>query len=147
MGATFTKLHWEILREDWEETLQLLQKVKYNATIANPYGDYPLHLACYSGKAPPEVIQHLIAAYPDAVTMKNKKGYDPLRLAEINYRSDDPNRARVLAMLRTYVDAKLCTKYCDETDTESIYSNSTHTPHSLFVGKWYGNNMVVDNVM
>jgi len=122
MGSTQTKLHWAVLLEDWEQTLRCLQKVKYNATIANRYGDYPLHLACYSGTAPPEVIQKLIKACPDAVRMKNKKGYDPLKLAEINYRRDDPNRKHVLAMLRTFVDAKLCAKYCDETDTESIQS-------------------------
>lgn len=140
MGSTQTKLHWAVLQGDWEKTLQCLQKVKYNATIANPYGDYPLHLACYSGKAPPEVIQKLIKACPDAVMMKNKKGYYPLKLAEINYRSDDPNRERVLAMLRTFVDAKLCAKYCDETDTEESIDSNSIPP--LFVGKWYGNNIV-----
>ena len=134
MGSTQTKLHWAVLQGDWEKTLQCLQKVKYNATIANPYGDYPLHLACYSGKAPPEVIQKLIKACPDAVMMKNKKGYYPLKLAEINYRSDDPNRERVLAMLRTFVDAKLCAKYCDETDTEESIDSNSIPP--LFVGKW-----------
>ncbi|KAL7496520.1 hypothetical protein ACHAWT_007032 [Skeletonema menzelii] len=140
MGSTQTKLHWAVLQGDWEKTLQCLQKVKYNATIANPYGDYPLHLACYSGKAPPEVIQKLIKACPDAVMMKNKKGYYPLKLAEINYRSDDPNRERVLAMLRTFVDAKLCAKYCDETDTEESIDSNSIPP--LFVGKWYGNNII-----
>ena len=117
MGLTQTKLHRAIIQGDWEETLQQLQKNKSNAMIVNPYGDYPIHLACYSANVPPCVIRKLISSCPEAVTMKNKNGHDPLRLAEINYRSNDPNRAKVLSMLHTFVDAQKCCDY--ETDTES----------------------------
>ena len=124
-----TKLHWAITRGDWKKTLEYMQQAQYNATIANPYGDYPIHLACYSGNAPPEVIQALIKAYPEAAGMRNKRGFHPLKLAEINYRRDDPNRVRVLAMLRTYVDAELCTQYCDETDYDSDSVRSFRISH------------------
>jgi hypothetical protein len=126
MGLTQTKLHRAVIQGDWVKTLRCLQKHKDYAMVANPYSDYPIHLACYGGKAPPYIIRELILACPDAVTMKNKKGYDPLQLAEINYRRDDPNRAQVLAMLHMTVDARLCTnKYDDETGTESSVQSIT----------------------
>jgi hypothetical protein len=120
MGLTQTKLHWAVIHGDWVKTLRYLQTDQDYAMIANPYGDYPIHLACYSGKAPAYIIRELIIACPDAVTLKNKKGYDPLQIAEINYRRDDPHRSQVLAILRMAGDAQLCTtKQYEETDTES----------------------------
>lgn len=63
-------------------------------------GDLPLHLACYEGQAPPEIIQALIDAYPESVRKSNKMGRDPLELAARNYRIGHPHRAAVLALLR-----------------------------------------------
>jgi len=85
---------------EWIHAIRRAEKAPYEATIANPYGDYPLHLACYSGVAPPELIRALIDAYPDALIKENKKGRDPLELAAKNYSFTDPNRAQVLALLR-----------------------------------------------
>ncbi|KAL7447102.1 hypothetical protein ACHAXM_011117 [Skeletonema potamos] len=104
MGLTQTKLHFAIIRGtiegEWIHAIRRVEKAPFEATIANPHGDYPLHLACYSGMAPPELIRALIDACPDAVTKENKKGRDPLELAAKNYRVIDPNRAQVLALLR-----------------------------------------------
>jgi hypothetical protein len=118
MGLNHSKLHSAILQEDWILALQQLQTYKYKAMIANRYGDYPIHLACYTGRAPPYVIRMLINAYPDAVIKKNKAGYDPSRIASKNYKISNPHREQVLAMLRTYIDDHLCSKYCEETDTD-----------------------------
>ena len=85
---------------EWIHAIRRAEKAPFEATISNPYGDYPLHLACYSGMAPPELIRALIDAYPDAILKENKKGCDPLELAAKNYRVIDPNRAQVLALLR-----------------------------------------------
>ncbi len=63
-------------------------------------GDLPLHLACYDGQAPPEIIRALIDAYPDSVRKENRMGRDPLELAARNYRIGHPHRAEVLALLR-----------------------------------------------
>lgn len=104
LGLTQTKLHFAVLRGglegEWIHTMRRVAKAPYEAQIRNPYGDYPLHLACYTGVAPPEVIRALIDAYPDAVTKENKKGRSPQELVARNYRVDDPRRAQVLALLR-----------------------------------------------
>ncbi len=63
-------------------------------------GDLPLHLACYTGNAPPDVLRALIDAYPISLLMPNKLGRDPLELASINYHVDHPYRAEVLFLLR-----------------------------------------------
>ena len=118
MGLKHSKLHSAILQEDWIQTLRQLQTDEYNAMIANRYGDYPIHLACYTGSAPPYVIRMLINAYPDAAMMTNKAGYNPLDIASKNYKISNPHREQVLAMLRTYIDDHLCSKYCEETDTD-----------------------------
>ena len=70
------------------------------ASYTLPDGDLPLHLACYEGQAPPEIIQALIDAYPESVRKSNKMGRDPLELAARNYRIGHPHRAAVLALLR-----------------------------------------------
>jgi hypothetical protein len=104
MGLTQTKLHFAIMRGtmegEWIHAIRRVEKAPFEATVANPYGDYPLHLACYSGVAPPELILALIDAYPEALVKENKKGRHPLELAAKNYRVVDPNRAQVLALLR-----------------------------------------------
>ena len=63
-------------------------------------GDLPLHLACYDGAAPPEIIRALIDAYPESVRKENRMGLDPLELAARNYRHGSPHRAEVLSLLR-----------------------------------------------
>ena len=100
MGQGQTKLHWAILAQDWKRVIRRIGKRPEEVCTSNPYGDFPLHLACYGGQAPPYVIRALIDAYPDAVRMENKKGRDPLELASINYCSDGPHRSEVLALLR-----------------------------------------------
>ena len=104
MGLTQTKLHFAIIRGtlegEWFHAVRRAEKAPYEASISNPCGDYPLHLACYSGTAPPGLIRALIDAYPDALLKENKKGLDPLELAARNYSVADPNRAQVLALLR-----------------------------------------------
>ena len=100
MGQGQTKLHWAVLSQDWKRVIRRIGKRPEEASTSNPYGDFPLHLACYEGQAPPYVIRALIDAYPDAVRMKNKKGRDPLELASINYLRDGPHRSEVLTLLR-----------------------------------------------
>ena len=60
----------------------------------------PLHLACYTGNAPPNIIRALVDAYPNSMHIQNKLGRVPLELATINYHADHPNRAEVLFLLR-----------------------------------------------
>jgi hypothetical protein len=100
MGQGQTKLHWAVLSQDWTRVLRRLSKKPSEAATANPYGDFPLHLACYEGQAPPHIIIALIDAFPDAVKTENKRGRDPLELAGINYRIESPYRSEVLALLR-----------------------------------------------
>lgn len=106
MGLTQTKLHFSVLRGEyegeWTHAIRRIAKAPDEAKVANPYGDYPLHLACYTGTAPPEVVRALIDAYPDAVLQENKRGHNPLELAALNYRVGDPKRGQVLALLRWY---------------------------------------------
>mmetsp|Transcript_38770 Transcript_38770/g.81519 ORF Transcript_38770/g.81519 Transcript_38770/m.81519 type:complete len:216 (-) Transcript_38770:171-818(-) len=101
MGLTQTKLHWYVLAQDWKACYRRLEKSQgAEARTFNPFGDLPLHLACYDGQAPPDIIRALIDAYPDSVRKENKYGRDPLELAAKNYRIDHPHRAEVLALLR-----------------------------------------------
>ncbi|KAL7535045.1 hypothetical protein ACHAXR_007867 [Thalassiosira sp. AJA248-18] len=101
MGLTQTKLHWYVLAQNWKGCFRRLEKSGGGeARTFNPYGDLPLHLACYDGQAPPELIRALIDAYPDSVRKENNLGRDPLELAAKNYRFDHPYRAEVLALLR-----------------------------------------------
>ncbi|KAL3793339.1 hypothetical protein HJC23_003849 [Cyclotella cryptica] len=100
MGLTQTKLHWAVLEQDWKRTLDRLSKRPQEAFTANPYGDLPIHLACYGGQAPPYIIRALIEAHPNSLRMENKAGRDPLELASINYSADGQYRSEVLALLR-----------------------------------------------
>jgi len=65
-------------------------------------GDLPIHLACYTGNAPPDILRALLDAYPNSLRMPNKTGRDALELASINYHLDHPHRAEVLFLLRWY---------------------------------------------
>lgn len=100
MGQGQTKLHWAVLAQDWKGVLRRLSKYPKEAATPNQYGDYPLHLACYDGQAPPEIINALIDAFPSGIRLENKKGRDPRELASINYHVDGPHRSEVLALLR-----------------------------------------------
>jgi hypothetical protein len=101
MGLTQTKLHWNVLAQNWQGCTRRIEKSKgAEARTFNPYGDLPLHLACYDGQAPPEIILALINAYPESVHKINKMGRDPLFLAAKNYRIGHPYRTEVLALLR-----------------------------------------------
>mmetsp|Transcript_24907 Transcript_24907/g.53732 ORF Transcript_24907/g.53732 Transcript_24907/m.53732 type:complete len:216 (+) Transcript_24907:296-943(+) len=101
MGLTQTKLHFYVLSQNWNGCFRRLQKSQgVEARIFNPCGDLPLHLACYTGQAPPEIIRALIDAYPGSVNKENKLGRDPLELAAKNYRVGSSIRAEVLALLR-----------------------------------------------
>jgi hypothetical protein len=100
MGQGQTKLHWAVLAQDWKRVIRRLSKHPEEAATCNPYGDYPLHLACYEGQAPPSILRALIDAYPESVRIENKKGRDPMKLASLNYRVDGPHRSEVLAVLR-----------------------------------------------
>jgi len=66
-------------------------------------GDLPLHLACYDGQAPPDIIRALIDAYPESVRKENNSGRDPLELAAKNYRVGGAHRSEVLALLRWHL--------------------------------------------
>lgn len=101
MGLTQTKLHWCVLDQDWPRCLRRIEKTDgREARTRNMYGDTPLHLACYDGHAPPQVIRALIDASPDAVQQANRRGRRPLELAAKNYRRRGPHRSEVLALLR-----------------------------------------------
>mmetsp|Transcript_20983 Transcript_20983/g.52051 ORF Transcript_20983/g.52051 Transcript_20983/m.52051 type:complete len:220 (-) Transcript_20983:182-841(-) len=104
MGLTQTKLHHRVMQENWPAICRRLQTEdgKRWVRTKNPCGDYPLHLACYGGHAPPIIIRALIAAYPDAIHLANNMGYKPLELARSNYRDGHPFREEVLEYLEAY---------------------------------------------
>jgi hypothetical protein len=104
MGLSQTKLHHKVLQENWGGICRRLQTVDGKKWVhtKNPCGDYPLHLACYGGHAPPIVIRALLAAFPSAIHQKNGLGYKPLELARSNYREGHPFREEVLEYLEAY---------------------------------------------
>lgn len=104
MGLAQTKLHHKVLQENWAGICRRLQTDdgKRWVRTKNPCGDYPLHLACYGGKAPPIIIRALIAAYPDALYIRNDLGFKPFQLAQSNYREGHPFREEVLEYLEAY---------------------------------------------
>jgi len=106
MGLTQTKLHFKILREKWPGVAERVSKPMglAEARTTNPLGDLPLHYAAYSGRAPPFAIRALMLAYPDGAAVRNKAGFRPLELAEVNYRRESPYREEVLAVLRGATD-------------------------------------------
>lgn len=130
MGLTQTKLHNLILDEDWKRCIKQIERSEgKSARIQNPYGDTPLHLACYSGVAPPHVIRALIDAFPGSVQIKNNFGRCPLDLAARNYPAGHPQRAEVLALLRWHkpgdaVDAEWLSGIFVTNPPEKIYSTS-----------------------
>lgn len=126
MGQGQTKLHWAVLAQDWKRVLRRLSKQPKEASISNPYGDYALHLACYDGQAPPEIIRALIDAFPPALRKENKKGRDPLELASINYRVDGPHRSEVLALLRWHRPGN--SPLSDDAAEDSFDNEETSTP-------------------
>mmetsp|Transcript_30782 Transcript_30782/g.57040 ORF Transcript_30782/g.57040 Transcript_30782/m.57040 type:complete len:215 (-) Transcript_30782:259-903(-) len=104
MGLTQTKLHWSVLGQDWKGCMRRIEKSQgAEARTFNPYGDLPLHLACYDGQAPPDIIRALIDAYPESVRKENNSGRDPLELAAKNYRVGGAHRSEVLALLRWHL--------------------------------------------
>lgn len=105
MGLTQTKLHHRILQENWGAICRRLQTEdgKKWVRTKNPCGDYPLHLACYGGHAPPIVIRALVGAFPEALHHENDLGYKPLHLARSNYREGHPFREEVLDYLGAYL--------------------------------------------
>lgn len=135
MGLTHTKLHWAILEQDWKRTLDRLSKRPGEAFTSNPFGDLPLHLACYGGNAPPYIIRALIEAHPDSVRMENKTGRVPLELASINYRIDGPYRSEVLALLRWHGFARSLNPHLPAASSVLTRSNhmfSEHPPVQLY---------------
>jgi len=99
-----TKLHHRVLQENWPAICRRLQTEdgKRWVKTKNPCGDYPLHLACYGGHAPPIIIRALIAAYPEALHLENDFGFKPIQLAQSNYRDGHPYREEVLEYLEAY---------------------------------------------
>jgi hypothetical protein len=88
-------------------------------------GDLPIHLACYTGNAPPDILRALLDAYPDSLRMPNKMGRDPLELASINYHLDHPHRAEVLFLLRWYCPGRSSSNTFDENGDDSIQHDTT----------------------
>ena len=105
MGLTQTKLHHKILKGSWKSIIIKLQTPDGKRWVKqkNPCGDFPLHLACYTGQTPPNIIRALIIAYPAALRQKNKVGFTPLQLAKRNYRIDHPYRNDVVEFLEAYL--------------------------------------------
>ena len=105
MGLTQTKLHHKVLKGSWKSIIIKLQTPDGKRWVKqkNPCGDYPLHLACYTGQTPPNIIRALIIAYPAALRQKNKVGFTPLQLAKRNYRIDHPYRNDVVEFLEAYL--------------------------------------------
>eukprot|EP00536_Pseudo-nitzschia_multiseries_P016938 jgi/Psemu1/48545/gm1.48545_g len=98
------KIHWRVLQKDWTSLLKALhtENGKRMAGQENAFGDLPIHLACYEGQAPPHVIRGLLAVYPEGVHHRNMRGFVPLELARVNYRSECPFSREVLYFLEAY---------------------------------------------
>jgi len=94
------------MQENWPGICRRLQTEdgKRWVRTKNPCGDYPLHLACYGGHAPPIIIRALVAAHPAAIHHQNNLGYTPLQLARSNYRDGHPFREEVLDYLEAYTE-------------------------------------------
>lgn len=105
-----TKLHWSAVDRNWNDVSLRLSKPKgiAEAHIKNSYGDLPLHLACYTGTAPPEIIRALLEACPGTSRVRNKYGRDPIEIAVLNYsRTRNAQlRAEVLAILMLHGSAE-----------------------------------------
>jgi len=116
LGLTQNKIHHRVLQGNWSSILRRLEtpEGKKLAGKPNPCGDLPLHLACYMGQSPPVIIRALIAAYPEGVHHRNKAGFVPLQLAQVNYRSDHPFRNDVLFFLETHYVTDPDAKSADE---------------------------------
>lgn len=105
MGASYTKLHWNILSEDWTNVLKRIEKCPQELRIANTHGNLPLHFACYSGNAPTRVIRALVENYPESVNIQNNKRYNPLILARKNYNTENMDRRNeVIAFLMSRME-------------------------------------------
>lgn len=140
MGMTQTKLHHRVLQENWPAICRRLQTEdgKKWVRTKNPLGDYPLHLACYGGHAPPIIIRALIAAYPEALHIKNDLGFKPLQLARSNYREGHPYRQEVLEYLEAYTaaDGDDANADADESNEEliiSITDDGANLPDITFI--------------
>lgn len=105
MGASYTKLHWKILAEDWIKVLARAEKFPRELRRKNVHGNLPLHFACYSGIASLEVIRALVDNYPASVNILNSNGYDPLTLAKLNYNLENMiRRNEVIAFLASRME-------------------------------------------
>lgn len=129
MGMSQTKLHHRVLQENWPAILRRLQTEDGKKWIKtkNPCGDYPLHLACYGGHAPPIIISALIAGYPEALYIENDIGYRPIELARSNYREGHPYRQEVLEYLEAYTTATE-NGNDDNVDTNEDNANESNEP-------------------
>lgn len=130
MGLTQTKLHHRVLQENWPALCRRLQTPDGKVWIktANPNGDYPLHLACYGGHAPPEIIRALIAAYPEALHIPNDMGFRPMDLAQSNYRTGHPFRAEVLEYLAAYAAVEDYTRVEGRDDVDATAHPAPSAP-------------------
>ena len=99
MGLTQTKLHFKVMKEDWDEVEQRSLRFPAEVRTQNEYGDLPLHLACYTGRAPAGTIAALAREYPQSVGTRNSRGLTALDAARINYKADNPHRHQVLMIL------------------------------------------------
>jgi len=99
MGLNQTKLHFKVLKEDWDAVEERALLFPQEVRTRNEYGDLPLHFACYVGRAPAETIAALVRAYPESVTIRNSRGFLPLDAARVNYLRESPHRERVLLVL------------------------------------------------
>jgi hypothetical protein len=122
IGLTHTKLHHKVLKGSWKSIIVRLQTPDGKRWVKqkNPCGDYPLHLACYTGQTPPNIIRALIIAYPAALRQKNKAGFTPLQLARRNYRIDHPYRNDVVEFLEAYLASNVLQVFEQEEQQQQL---------------------------
>ena len=101
MGQSYTKLHWNILAQDWEKVLRRIETHPQEVHKKNEHQNLPIHFACYTGVAPLRVIRALVDEYPESVHILNRKGYDSTDLARKNYPPTYPERVQILEFLMT----------------------------------------------
>lgn len=66
---------------DWDKLLSLLKEHPEVARQVDQHGMLPLHWACTEDHISPQILRHLLIAYPEASIIRNKAHYLPIHIA------------------------------------------------------------------